>query len=485
MYGRVCSPSGEMKNYTFFPDPASIDDASLSQIKDKDIYNFWSIKLLPGITGVEDTVIPKWAWASGGLTFENIKNSNEQKCSMPEGCKCDARPQCTDTEIKDIYYNFGYIPPTYRVNISDTVGLKISGIISYDSFVQFAVKVGANGIDLDYEETWHADTFKVVNTGPALNTGDVIGGAYQWKTNHGPYMFSQTKGKFARITAVLRKAIDLYAPGGNFKLSIPAIAVGFGETRYGDTSWYGGNLKGLFLNDEACGTGNVPLTPVVDTAIASASEQQAKKIDYTKKCNSKYYWFRYQEMFKKLHMDKYIDSDLDSYEFWNNIFDGGIFPMIYDLGGGVFKDASNLNSETGRIGTFECGPYVKYIPSSSDNEDTLTADPPQPYRPAGVAPYSCDLMSQLKFYSDQYIDNNINIALGFEIGMPNYPRADELEGTININTSDTTLLPDVSAFNIDYSNNYTNFYNNFKDHSKYKYGTFFGNYLNNHLYKVN
>ena len=32
-----------MKDYTFFPDPASIDASSISQIEHKDIYKFWSI----------------------------------------------------------------------------------------------------------------------------------------------------------------------------------------------------------------------------------------------------------------------------------------------------------------------------------------------------------------------------------------------------------------------------------------------------------
>lgn len=481
MYHHVCSPSGPTRHdYTFFPDPASkLEDDEIDYLSNNDIYQGWSIRISPGVS-TKQPVIPKWQWG-GTQTYNNLVN-NESSCNGYNQ-KCEV-----NTEEEVIYNNFGYIDRAGREQIGpdEVIGQEVHPINCYDSFVKFAAKVGANGIDLDYEEAWHADTFKVANAGPALQQPDIgggPGGPGKWKTEHGPYMFSQTKGKFARIVAVLRKAIANYGPN-QLKLSMPGPAVGFNDTRYGNTSWYGGNLKGLYLNDEMCGDvyDTVPLT---DSSLAYVSlhdsmgnlrpdEQGARKIN-ARGCHIRHgHWFKYQDMFDNLGVSD-IGYEVDStsgalnYHFWNQIFDGGMFPMIYDLGGGVFKDASHaqLDSETGPIGTFECGPYISYY--SADNLNL-------PYRPPGVAPYSCDLISQLKFYSDQYIDNGIHIALGFEIGLPNYPRADDTTNPVGDLSFDTTIIPDKKSFNIELSQNYTNFYNNFKEMDskyKYKYGTFF------------
>ena len=471
MYHHVCSPSGPDRTaYTFFPDPAY--NSKLDQNISGDIYDYWSIRIRPGFS-TPKKVIPKWQWPDDQLldlqTYDNLVNSESDCRSAVEGGE-----RCSLTAADEVVYkNFGYIDLGGRVDISSTefIGQAVDPIRCYDSFVEFAAKVEADGIDLDYEETWHADTFKVGNAGPALHTSLGAGGAggpWKWKTAKGPYMFSQTKGKFARIVAVLKKAIDRHGKGkGKLKLSMPGPAVGFNDTRYGNTSWYGGNLKGLYLNDEMCGTEYTPID-ASDTGLWQVSKKSAKKISTNGCGREAYHWFNYPDMFKILGMPDSLFNKLTvQYDFWNKIFDGGMFPMIYDLGGGVSKDLSNiknLKSDTGSIGTFECGPYINYMVKDDD--------PPQLYRPPGVAPYSCDLISQLKFYSDQYIDNGIKIALGFEIGLPNYPRADDTTNPVEEHTFDTTIIPDKKSFNIELSQNYTNFYNNFKQ-EKYTYGTFF------------
>ena len=250
MYHHVCSPSGPDRTaYTFFPDPAY--NSKLDQNISGDIYDYWSIRIRPGFS-TPKKVIPKWEWPDDQLldlqTYDNLVNS-ERECrsAVDGGERCSLT---ADDEV--VYKNFGYIDLSGRVDISSTefIGQAVvDPIRCYDSFVEFAAKVEADGIDLDYEETWHADTFKVGNAGPALQTSLGAGGPWKWKTAKGPYMFSQTKGKFARIVAVLKKAIANHAPN-QLKLSMPGPAVGFNDTGYGNTSWYGGNLKGLYLNDE-------------------------------------------------------------------------------------------------------------------------------------------------------------------------------------------------------------------------------------------
>lgn len=92
----------------------------------------------------------------------------------------------------------------------------------YVDFVYLAKDLGAVGIDLDYEEFWHADYFK---SGPA--TG-------------GPWELDQTVYKYACIAKDMLDAIDANAP--SLKLSTAAGAVGAW-----DGKWWGGNLKGVWL----------------------------------------------------------------------------------------------------------------------------------------------------------------------------------------------------------------------------------------------
>ena len=91
----------------------------------------------------------------------------------------------------------------------------------YVDFVQLAADLGVSGVDIDYEEMWHADTFKsgASATGP-------------W-TNH------QTAYKYAAILKDVETAIEAIAP--TLMLSTAASAVGAWTT-----PWWGGNLKGVW-----------------------------------------------------------------------------------------------------------------------------------------------------------------------------------------------------------------------------------------------
>jgi len=91
----------------------------------------------------------------------------------------------------------------------------------YADFVTLAKEIGATGIDLDYEEMWHADYFK---TGPS----------------GGPWTNSQTVYKYAAITQDLIINIKNIAP--TLKLSTAAGAAGAWSG-----NWWGGNLKGIWL----------------------------------------------------------------------------------------------------------------------------------------------------------------------------------------------------------------------------------------------
>eukprot|EP01063_Lacrimia_lanifica_P037658 TRINITY_DN77_c0_g1_i4.p1 TRINITY_DN77_c0_g1~~TRINITY_DN77_c0_g1_i4.p1 ORF type:complete len:542 (+),score=264.95 TRINITY_DN77_c0_g1_i4:50-1675(+) len=102
----------------------------------------------------------------------------------------------------------------------------------YQDFVQLAKELGVSGIDLDYEEMWHADYFKVEAPmkGQKPATGDY----------KGPWKLPQTVYKYAAIAKDLQLNIAAIAPG--MKLGTASAAVG----AWGG-SWWGGNLKGLWF----------------------------------------------------------------------------------------------------------------------------------------------------------------------------------------------------------------------------------------------
>jgi len=106
-----------------------------------------------------------------------------------------------------------------------TVTVPGSGLYSqkkrdpYQDFVYLAKDLGVSGIDLDYEEMWHADYYK---------------------TGTGPYELTQTVYKYAAIAQDL--IINIKAIQPNLKLSTAAGAAGAWSG-----NWWGGNLKGVWL----------------------------------------------------------------------------------------------------------------------------------------------------------------------------------------------------------------------------------------------
>eukprot|EP01106_Pelomyxa_sp_JSP_P000152 TRINITY_DN1021_c0_g1_i1.p2 TRINITY_DN1021_c0_g1~~TRINITY_DN1021_c0_g1_i1.p2 ORF type:complete len:472 (+),score=193.10 TRINITY_DN1021_c0_g1_i1:102-1517(+) len=89
----------------------------------------------------------------------------------------------------------------------------------YADLVYLAADLGVSGIDIDYEEMWHADYYKL---------------------GSGPYTLYQTVYKYAAIAKDVQLNIAAIAP--SLKLGTAAAAVGAWSG-----NWWGGNLKGVWL----------------------------------------------------------------------------------------------------------------------------------------------------------------------------------------------------------------------------------------------
>jgi len=94
-----------------------------------------------------------------------------------------------------------------------------NGSDPYADIVQLAKDMGASGVDLDYEEFWHADYFK---------------------TGKGPWDLTQTSYKYAAIAQDVVLNIKKIYP--ECKLSTASGAVGAWSGK-----WWGGNMKGVWL----------------------------------------------------------------------------------------------------------------------------------------------------------------------------------------------------------------------------------------------
>ncbi|KAJ3076809.1 hypothetical protein HDU98_000109 [Podochytrium sp. JEL0797] len=90
----------------------------------------------------------------------------------------------------------------------------------YTDFVYLAKDLGVDGVDLDYEEIWHADTFR---SGSGL----------------GPFKLDQTVYKYAAISFDIANAIKAFYPACKFSTAAGAAGAWQGN-------WWGGNLKGLW-----------------------------------------------------------------------------------------------------------------------------------------------------------------------------------------------------------------------------------------------
>eukprot|EP00301_Raphidiophrys_heterophryoidea_P014878 c2334_g1_i1.p1 GENE.c2334_g1_i1~~c2334_g1_i1.p1 ORF type:complete len:556 (+),score=141.43 c2334_g1_i1:41-1669(+) len=91
----------------------------------------------------------------------------------------------------------------------------------YQDLVYLAKDLGVAGVDIDYEEFWHADFFK---TGPST----------------GPWNLTQTVYKYAAIAYDVATNIKAIQP--TLKLSTAGGAVGAWQG-----NWWGGNLKGVWF----------------------------------------------------------------------------------------------------------------------------------------------------------------------------------------------------------------------------------------------
>lgn len=101
----------------------------------------------------------------------------------------------------------------------------------YNAIVFLAIDLGARGIDLDYEEMWHADTFKTADQ-TLPNPPDM---------QNGPWELYHTAYKYAAIAKNILITIDEQEP--SLLLSTAASAAGAWTG-----SWWGGNLKGLMIH---------------------------------------------------------------------------------------------------------------------------------------------------------------------------------------------------------------------------------------------
>ncbi|KAJ3017059.1 UNVERIFIED_CONTAM: hypothetical protein HDU68_011878 [Siphonaria sp. JEL0065] len=90
----------------------------------------------------------------------------------------------------------------------------------YQDFVYLAKDLGLDGVDLDYEEIWHADTFR--------------SGAYP-----GPFTLDQTVYKYSAISYDIINSIKRIYPSCKFSTAAGAAGAWSGN-------WWGGNLKGVW-----------------------------------------------------------------------------------------------------------------------------------------------------------------------------------------------------------------------------------------------
>lgn len=106
-----------------------------------------------------------------------------------------------------------------KVTVPGSSAFADKGRDPYTDIVLLAKDLGASGIDLDYEEFWHADYFR---------------------TGSGPWDLTQTSYKYAAIAQDTILSIKANYP--KCKLSTASGAVGAWSGK-----WWGGNMKGVWL----------------------------------------------------------------------------------------------------------------------------------------------------------------------------------------------------------------------------------------------
>ena len=208
----TCEPLGDITDpieysqlFTFFPDPCQSGR---------------SPDLNSG--GIDRKQNPKGC-LQPGTKHDNLKLSLSQ---YSDG----GYPEASGTNIVRYPFTGG------AAKLENTPGNKLdTPTQSYTSFCDFAAALGADGVDIDYEEFWHADTYRSAVAAKNYDGGNQLSIA-------GPVDLQQTADKFSDIIQVFQDYITNKPL--KLKLSTPG---GAASCVSGD--WWGGNLKGLNLKD--------------------------------------------------------------------------------------------------------------------------------------------------------------------------------------------------------------------------------------------
>lgn len=192
--------------------------------------NYWKIEQYGGGSVDGCTEDNMWCWScepqSEGTTLDSFSIFPEPKKS--EGWEAakkyvESKADVTPEWHSDIAPGESWTDSKIGTSLTVPGKSKFNdmGRDPYEDFVLLAKDLGASGVDIDYEEFWHADYFK---------TG----------TGSGPFKLTQTVHKYVAIAKDMVDAVDKHAP--NLKISTAAGAVGAWEGK-----WWGGNLKGIWL----------------------------------------------------------------------------------------------------------------------------------------------------------------------------------------------------------------------------------------------
>ena len=173
---------------------------------------------------------------AGHPTWEAAKSYVESKAGTPAA-----------QWNEDMKPGSAYTDPKTGISMTVPGRALDDGHNPYQDFVYLASDLNVTGVDLDYEEMWHADYYKTdaspspssleenpkslfrLNARPGVESGNYSG----------PWNLHQTVYKYTAIAKDLVSNVEAIAP--HLQVTTAAAAVGAWS---GD--WWGGNLKGLW-----------------------------------------------------------------------------------------------------------------------------------------------------------------------------------------------------------------------------------------------
>jgi len=136
-------------------------------------------------------------------------------------------------------YPFGYPSSGLPLGLTPAIaGSDTGGYNHYQSLVHLANDLGVNGIDVDYEEFWHADWYRL----------DYSGNHDRNPKSKGPWVLPYTVAKYAWILYSVENNIKLINSDLLISVAAPAVGaipIGNPNTAHNWQIWWGGNLKGL------------------------------------------------------------------------------------------------------------------------------------------------------------------------------------------------------------------------------------------------